>query len=132
MLLDFFATSYYCVISPLSKSCLITLSKWGNKFFVKNPENVKNLWLTQEQNVEPIKVQIRRQFLIRSRDTLSLITPIIRRWLLTAVSDVYSFCVWTCLNFSLGILGTFALFKLPTWLWGTYLLKWKVIFLKFL
>ena len=40
------------------------------------------------------------------------------------------FCFWTHPSFPFGELGTFALFKLPTLWWGTYLLKWKVIYLK--
>ena len=35
-------------------------------------------------------------------------------------------------SFLLRKLGTFALFELPALLWGNYLLKWRVIYLKYM
>ena len=46
------------------------------------------------------------------------------------IRECIRFRVWTCSIFPLRKLGTFALFQLPALLWGSYLLKWKVVFLK--
>ena len=40
-----------------------------------------------------------------------------------------TFREWTRLSFSLGELGTFALFELPAFLWGTFI-KMKASYLK--
>ena len=48
----------------------------------------------------------------------------------TLVQCVFTFC--KCLSLSLGKLGTFALFKLPTLLWGTCIKMNSTIYLKFL
>ena len=40
------------------------------------------------------------------------------------------FQVWTHPSLPSRKLGTFGLFKLPALLWETYLLKWKVVYLK--
>ena len=47
-------------------------------------------------------------------------------WVLHVVCVVFTSLEWTCPSFPLGEIGTFALFKLPMFLWGTFI-KIKII-----
>ena len=72
--------------------------------------------------------------LIKVRCTFRMFESIMLTYLQILYGEVkyVSFHVWPHPSFLLKELGAFALLKLPALWWGTYLLKWKVIYLKFI